>query len=93
MTSIKSLMTEKNATVLDVRGPWEFEDGHVDGALNIPLDEIPSRIEDMKNLKMPLVVYCRSGNRSGMAEMILKQAGINEVYNGGGLADMRIALM
>lgn len=93
MTSIKSLINEKGATVVDVRGPWEFEDGHVDGALNIPLDEIPSRIEDIKNLKMPLVVYCRSGNRSGMAEMILKQAGINEVYNGGGLADMRIALM
>jgi phage shock protein E len=51
------------------------------------------RIEEMKNLKMPLVVYCRSGNRSGMAEMILKQAGVTEVYNGGGLADMRIALM
>jgi len=93
MTSIKSLVTEKGATVVDVRGPWEFEDGHVEGALNIPLDEIPNRIDEMKNLKMPLVVYCRSGNRSGMAEMILKQAGVAEVYNGGGLADMRIALM
>lgn len=91
--TIRSLVTEKGATVVDVRGIWEFEDGHVEGALNIPLDEIPMRIEEMKNLKMPLVVYCRSGNRSGMAEMILKQAGVTEVFNGGGLADMRIALM
>ena len=91
--TIRSLVTEKGATVVDVSGTWEFEDGHVQGALNIPLDEIPMRIEEMKNLKMPLVVYCRSGNRSGMAEMILKQAGVTEVYNGGGLADMRIALM
>ena len=91
--TIRSLVTEKGATVVDVRGTWEFEDGHVEGALNIPLDELPMRIEEMKNLKMPLVVYCRSGNRSGMAEMILKQAGVTEVYNGGGLADMRIALM
>ena len=91
--TIRSLVTEKGATVVDVRGTWEFEDGHVEGALNIPLDEIPMRIEEMQKLKMPLVVYCRSGNRSGMAEMILKQAGVTEVYNGGGLADMRIALM
>ncbi len=93
MTTIRSLVTENNATVLDVRGPWEFEEGHVDGAINIPLDEIPMRIEEIKSMNLPLVVYCRSGNRSGMAEMILKQAGVQEVYNGGGLADMRIALM
>ncbi|MFM6915907.1 MAG: rhodanese-like domain-containing protein [Aquirufa sp.] len=35
----------------------------------------------------PIVVYCRSGNRSGMAQMLLKQAGLTEVYNGGGLHD------
>jgi phage shock protein E len=93
MTTIKSLVTEQGATVVDVRGSWEFADGHVEGALNIPLDEIPMRMAEMKQLKTPLVVYCRSGNRSGMAEMILKQSGISEVYNGGGLADMRIALM
>lgn len=93
MTTIRSLVTEENATVLDVRGPWEFEEGHVDGAINIPLDEIPMRVEEIRSMKMPLVVYCRSGNRSGMAEMILKQSGVTDVYNGGGLADMRIALM
>lgn len=93
MSTIKTLVTENNATIVDVRGPWEFEDGHIEGALNIPLDEIPSRMDEMKSLKMPVVVYCRSGNRSGMAESIMKQAGITEVYNGGGLADMRIALM
>jgi len=93
MSTIKSLVTENNATVVDVRGPWEFEDSHIEGALNIPLDEIPSRMDEVKSLKLPIIVYCRSGNRSGMAEMIMKQAGITEVYNGGGLADMQIALM
>jgi phage shock protein E len=38
----------------------------------------------------PIVVYCRSGNRSGMAMSLLKQAGLSEVYNGGGLHDMLI---
>ena len=50
MSTIKSLVTENNATIVDVRGPWEFDEGHVEGALNIPLDEIPSRIEEMKSL-------------------------------------------
>jgi phage shock protein E len=93
MSTIKSLVTENNATIVDVRGPWEFEDGHIEGALNIPLDEIPSRMDEVKSLKLPIIVYCRSGNRSGIAELIMKQAGITEVYNGGGLADMQIALM
>ena len=93
MSTIKSLVTENNATIVDVRGPWEFEDSHIEGALNIPLDEIPSRMDEVKSLKLPIIVYCRSGNRSGMAEIFIKQAGISEVYNGGGLADMRIALM
>ena len=57
--TIRSLVTEKGATVVDVRGTWEFEDGHIEGALNIPLDEIPMRIEELKQLKMPLVVYCK----------------------------------
>jgi len=93
MSTIKSLVTENNATVVDVRGPWEFEDSHIEGAINIPLDEIPSRMDEVKSLKLPIIVYCRSGNRSGIAELIMKQAGITEVYNGGGLADMQIALM
>lgn len=83
MTTIRSLVTENNATVLDVRGPWEFEEGHVDGAINIPLDEIPMRIEEIKSMNLPLVVYCRSGNRSGMAEMILNKLGSKKCTTAG----------
>jgi phage shock protein E len=50
-------------------------------------------VAEIQLLKQPLVVYCRSGNRSGMAQGFLAQAGIKEVYNGGGLGDMRIQLM
>lgn len=93
MKTIKSIIQEEGATVIDVRSSWEFADGHVDGALNIPLEEIPGRLSEIQSLKQPLVVYCRSGNRSGMAQGFLSQAGISEVYNGGGLGDMRIQLM
>ncbi len=90
--TVKDLLKE-GATVIDVRSSWEFADGHVDGALNIPLDEIPQRIEEIKELNSPLLLYCQSGNRSGMACGILQQFGIAKVHNGGGLANMRIALM
>ncbi len=93
MKTIKSLIQEEGATVIDVRSSWEFADGHVDGALNIPLEEIPGRVAEIQALKQPLVVYCRSGNRSGMAQGFLAQAGIQKVYNGGGLGDMSIQLM
>lgn len=78
----------KNATVVDVRTPEEFSVEHFDGAINIPLNEIQTRLDEFKAMQQPIVMYCRSGNRSGMATSLLQQQGISEVYNGGGLADM-----
>lgn len=77
-----------NATIVDVRTPEEYAGDHYPNAINIPLNEVPERIEEFKQLKQPIVAYCRSGNRSGMAVSILKQSGLTEVYNGGGLTDL-----
>jgi phage shock protein E len=77
-----------NATIVDVRTPEEYAGDHYPNAINIPLNEVPGRIEEFKQLKQPIVAYCRSGNRSGMAVSILKQSGLTEVYNGGGLYDL-----
>ena len=76
------------ATIVDVRTPEEFEDGNYPGAINIPLDQIQYRLEEFREIKTPIIAYCRSGSRSGLAVSILKQRGISEVYNGGGLQDM-----
>lgn len=54
----------------------------------IPLDQLPQRIEEIRDLPKPVIVFCMSGNRSGMAMNLLKQQGINEVVNGGGISDM-----
>ena len=70
------------ALIVDVRSPQEFAGGHVKGSINIPLDSIKQRITDLKKKNKPIITVCRSGNRSGMAKMMLKSAGI-EVYNGG----------
>ncbi len=85
---MEDLLKDPSTTVVDVRETGEFSGGHFDGAINIPLGIIPLRLDDFKAMNGPIVVYCRSGNRSGMAMMLLKQAGISEVYNGGGLNDM-----
>lgn len=76
-------------TILDVRTPAEYNSGHIDGAINIPVDQVASRIDEIKDMPKPIVAYCRSGNRSGMAVSILKQNGITDAINGGGIDDMR----
>ncbi len=81
-------MNLDNVTIVDVRSTEEFAEQHYPGAINIPLDQVPQRINEFKDFKMPIVVYCRSGIRSGMAVGSLKQNGITDVINGGGLDDM-----
>ena len=63
-------------------------DGAIDGATNIPLGEVPDRIQEIKDMDGAKIVYCRSGNRSGQAIAFLQQNGLEDLYNGGGYADM-----
>lgn len=85
-------MIEKleNVTIVDVRTPEEYEGEHFPNALNIPLDEVAQRIEELRKIKRPIIFYCRSGNRSGIAVSILKQNGISDAVNGGGLDDLKL---
>lgn len=69
-------------TIVDVRTPAEFMGGHVAGSINIPLQEIPERLTEFKNLAQPIILCCASGNRSGQATAYLKANGI-ECTNGG----------
>jgi phage shock protein E len=85
---MKELLENPATTVVDVRETGEFAGGHFKGAINIPLGIIPLRLDEFKSMNGPIIVYCRSGNRSGMAQILLKQAGIQDVYNGGGINDM-----
>lgn len=74
---------EKGAVIIDVRTTGEFASGHIKGSKNIPLDQIGSKITEIKKLNKPVIACCRSGMRSGQATSILKQNGI-ECLNGGG---------
>ncbi|HET6767971.1 MAG TPA: rhodanese-like domain-containing protein [Chitinophagaceae bacterium] len=89
MKNINEILKKENAVVVDVRNTWEYDEEHVKNAVNIPLTEIPARIDEFKKWNGPLILYCRSGNRSGAAVHLLKQAGITNVYNGGGISDLQ----
>jgi phage shock protein E len=80
----KDLIQQHNAIIIDVRETWEFQGGHVEGSFNIPLGEVPPRLEEFKNMEGPIVLICASGNRSGMAANWLAAQGVKNVYNGGG---------
>ena len=75
-------LVNTNAFLVDVRTPMEFGAGHVSGPINIPLDQVKSKLVKFKD-KENIVVFCRSGNRSGQAKVILEQNGFSNVTNGG----------
>ena len=79
------------AAIVDVRSAAEFSSGHVTGALNIPLNQVPDCIERIRNLKGPVVLCCASGMRSAQAKDFLKGKG-GECLNGGGWSSVNAIL-
>lgn len=73
---------QKGAIVLDVRTPMEFDSGHVEGSVNIPLQQITARVDEIKKYKKPVIACCRTGARSGNATTFLNSKGIDTI-NGG----------
>jgi rhodanese-related sulfurtransferase len=71
------------ATVIDVREPREYLDGHVPGARLIPMGQLPSRIGEI-DADGPVYVVCATGNRSGAMTSLLHQAGVEAVNVRGG---------
>ena len=73
---------ECGALIVDVRTSEEFNQGHIKGSLNIPLDEIGQAMEWLQK-DVPTIVCCASGSRSGAAKQIMEANGFTKVYNGG----------
>ncbi len=80
-TQIKKILDEGGA-LIDVRTPREYAAGAIPGAQNIPLNGIPAILEQLPKNK-PVLLYCRSGARSELAQRYLAQAGY-EAHNIGG---------
>ncbi len=85
-------LINNGALLVDVRTKEEYDAGHLEGALLIPYDQIPERLAEFGDDKnRPIVVYCRSGKRAGVAERTLREAGFTNVLNAGGYEAMKAA--
>ena len=82
---------ESKLTIVDVRTIEEFRGGHVAGSINIPLQEVVARVEEIKALPQPIIFCCASGGRSGQATQYFKSLGL-ECENGGSWLDVNYQL-
>lgn len=91
----KALMDELESYVLlDVRTGTEFSDGHIEGAILLPLDELALRAGAMlPDRDAAILVYCRSGGRSRIAAQILAKMGYARVFDLGGIIDWPYGLV
>jgi rhodanese-related sulfurtransferase len=76
----------EGVTVLDVREPLEWQYGHIDGAVHIPLTELPDRAAELP-VAQQLLVVCKVGGRSAQATAFLREKGFEAVNLAGGLID------
>ena len=87
MKNINEILKKENVTIIDVRTEEEFSEGHLENSINIPLHEVQDRVEELR-LMQPMVLCCRSGQRSGRAMEFLQSQGLTELYNGGGWSEL-----
>lgn len=78
-------LVKGGARLVDVRTAAEYSSGHIDGALNVPLQELASRLNKLGAKDQPVVLYCASGSRSAMARSMLKRHGFTQVFNLGAM--------
>lgn len=79
--------------VVDVRSPGEFASGHIEGAINLPLDRLSADFAQvLPDKSAPLMLCCLSGARSGMAAQWLQQQGYQQVTNGGPVGSVALQL-
>ena len=71
------------ALLVDVRTPAEYARGHLEGAINIPYDQIGARAGELGDKDREIVLYCRSGRRSGIAKQTLEKQGFTRLFNAG----------
>jgi rhodanese-related sulfurtransferase len=77
----RSLIEDKPyLVILDVRTASEYEDGHIEGAINIPVQELSAHLDELSR-EDELLVYCRTGNRSKQAVDILQDVGFTKIYH------------
>ncbi len=77
-------LVKKGAIILDVRSKGEYAGGHINGSVNISIDQLASNLHKLKDKSKPVITCCASGVRSAAAKNILQSNGFTDVHNGGG---------
>lgn len=84
------VLVKQGALLLDVRTPGEFAGGHLEGALNIPVQDLEAKLSTLPAKKdQDVVVYCQSGRRSSAAAEMLKKAGYTRVSDLGAMSNWK----
>ena len=93
LESIKSLfgfektnyaqLVKDGAIILDVRSKGEYDGSHINGSINISVNQLENNLHRLKDKDKPIITCCASGMRSATAKSILKANGYIQVYNGG----------
>jgi phage shock protein E len=78
-------LVKSGALLLDVRSEGEYSDGGIEGSINIPIQELAGRLDELGEKDGEIVVYCQSGGRSAMAKRLLESNGFTEVHDLGGI--------
>jgi rhodanese-related sulfurtransferase len=81
-------LVKNGAVILDVRSKNEFSDGHIKGAINIPVEQLGNNLHKLKDKNRQIITCCASGARSGFAKKMLISNGYLNVYNGGGWSSL-----
>ena len=76
-------LLKQGAIVLDVRSNGEFSTGHIQGSVNISVDQLINKLHKLPNKEKPIITCCASGMRSSVARRILKSHGYTNVHNAG----------
>lgn len=83
----KEIIENEQTLLLDVRTDEEFVTGHIPNAINIPVQELEERLNELKDKNEKILIYCKSGRRSVIACEILEEYGYTNLYNMGGVVD------
>lgn len=87
--SDKDTLVKKGAVLIDVREDYEYNEEHLDNAINIPYTVILDNIDKYASTDSDIILYCKSGKRASIAALTLKEAGYKHIYNLGGISNCK----
>ena len=85
----KDELVKNGAILIDVREDYEYNEKHLDNAINIPYTSILDNIDKYATIDSDIVLYCKSGKRASIAALTLKEAGYKHIYNLGGISNCK----